>query len=454
MAKIFIIGNTLVTAGADNTSDIGSSSIQWKDLWVTGTAYIDAVGEDLPVMGTFRVSWGSAATAYMFSSTNGYLAIVASTQIDLMSNVGISAKNIVIDTVTGVKVGTITNSKIGFFGSTPVVQQSGNIITALATLGLITGGTVPGSTPTITTTSTTYLLTSADKYLICNSGTSFAVTLPVAAGSYQEFMVKNIGAGTVTLTANGADSIDGTSTTTLVQYSFNKVFDFSPASGIDGYSKLMLHFDGSDASTTFTDSSPSGRTVTAVGDAQIDTAQQKYGTASGLFDDTGDYLTVPDDAIWDFGTVDWTISAFIRIAAVSDNMICSRVTDNGSYFYFGLESNTLRLRDYTGVNNFDMQRSVSVATATWYHIAAVRFGNIFSLYVDGVLQGATSTAAVTFTARTCVLTVAHMTAAGSYGLNGWMDELHVSVGTARWTAGFTPPTAAEASVPGKWLLIT
>ena len=447
MAKIFIIGNTLVTAGADATSDLGSSSIQWKDLWVTGTAYIDAVGENLPVLGTFRVSWGSAATSYIHSSADGYLAIAAGTQIDILANIGVT-------TGTGITIAMTTNSRLGFFGATPVVQQTGDIITALATLGLVTNGSIAGVTPTITTTSTTYSILTSDEYVICNSGTSFDVTLPVAGGVYQEVMVKNIGAGTVGVLVNGIDSIDNVSSITLDQWEFTKVLDFAPASGIDGYSKLMLHFEGVDASTTFTDSSPDGRTVTAVGDAQIDTAEFKYGSASGLFDDTGDYLTVPDAAIWDLGTVHWTISAFVRIAAVGDNMICSRVDGGSSYFYFGLESTVLRLRDFTGSNNFDMQRSVSIATATWYHIAAVRFGNVFSLYVDGALQGVTSTAAVTFTARTSVLTIGHMTENAGYGLNGWMDELHVSIGTARWTTDFTPPTAAESSVPGKWLTIT
>ena len=61
------------------------------------------------------------------------------------------------------------------------------------------------------------------------------------------------------------------------------LFGTEEAGGGDPYFanvSLLLHCDGSDASTTFTDSSSNGHTVTASNDAQIDTAQSKFGGAS------------------------------------------------------------------------------------------------------------------------------------------------------------------------------
>ena len=80
---------------------------------------------------------------------------------------------------------------------------------------------------------------------------------------------------------------------------------------------LLLHCDGTDGATTFTDSSDTSHTVTANGNAQIDTDQSKFGGASGLFDGTGDYLSIPDSADWDFGTGDWTIDFLIRFNAIT-----------------------------------------------------------------------------------------------------------------------------------------
>jgi hypothetical protein len=77
--------------------------------------------------------------------------------------------------------------------------------------------------------------------------------------------------------------------------------------GIDAYTVLMLHMDGVDTCTHFLDSELTPKAVTAVGNAQIDTAQSKFGNASALFDGAGDYLSVPDSADWAFGTGAFTI---------------------------------------------------------------------------------------------------------------------------------------------------
>jgi hypothetical protein len=49
----------------------------------------------------------------------------------------------------------------------------------------------------------------------------------------------------------------------------------------DAYTVALLHMNGADTSTTFTDEA--GTAWTAAGNAQIDTAQKVFGTASGLY---------------------------------------------------------------------------------------------------------------------------------------------------------------------------
>ena len=68
---------------------------------------------------------------------------------------------------------------------------------------------------------------------------------------------------------------------------------------IDANTKSLLHFDGANNSTTFTDET--GKTWTAHGNAKISTAQYKFPTGSGLFDGTGDYIDTPDHADFNFG---------------------------------------------------------------------------------------------------------------------------------------------------------
>ena len=87
----------------------------------------------------------------------------------------------------------------------------------------------------------------------------------------------------------------------------------------DSYTKLMLHMEGSDGSTTFTDEI--GKAVTANGNAQIDTAQKKFGAASGLFDGTGDYLTLANSNDWSFGSGDFTIDFWVNHATTPTSSV-------------------------------------------------------------------------------------------------------------------------------------
>ena len=81
----------------------------------------------------------------------------------------------------------------------------------------------------------------------------------------------------------------GIDTVNSVNESYDSTDDYySPLSRLpsseyssDANTQLLLHCNGTDTSTTFIDSGNTGHTVTANGNAQLDTAQKKFGTASG-----------------------------------------------------------------------------------------------------------------------------------------------------------------------------
>jgi hypothetical protein len=73
---------------------------------------------------------------------------------------------------------------------------------------------------------------------------------------------------------------------------------------------LLLYGNGINGSTSIIDSSPSPKTVTAFGNAQISTAQSKFGGSSIAFDGTGDYLTVPDNDNFALGNGNFTIECW------------------------------------------------------------------------------------------------------------------------------------------------
>ena len=210
----------------------------------------------------------------------------------------------------------------------------------------------------------------------------------------------------------------------------------------DSFTKLMLHCDGDDASPTFTDEI--GKTVTRVGTAQIDTAQKKFGTGSGLFDGDSDYLTVPEDDDWAFGTGDFTLDGWVKHADGSPTLEAIIATANVDQYgvLLDIQNSTaliLRVGDGTWAIN---QTGITIAAmgTTWHHWAVERDGTTFTLYWDGVAKF-TTTNAISIP-KNGVLTIGSNGGANDHLLNGWLDEIRVSKGIARWKANFTPPTAA------------
>lgn len=194
---------------------------------------------------------------------------------------------------------------------------------------------------------------------------------------------------------------------------------------------LLLHMDDSNGSTTFADSSSNAIAVTGYGNTQISTAQSKFGTSSAYLDGFGDYLmTASSLAPLQMGTGDFTVEAFIRPEAV-----------NGYRGIIGLglgDFNTLYILNGQLVWYSSGVVAGTIAVNTWHHVAASRQGTSLRVFLDGTL--------VNTSINSTDLTLGRLRV-GSNGANtgeffqGWIDELRVTKGVARYTANFTPPTA-------------
>lgn len=209
--------------------------------------------------------------------------------------------------------------------------------------------------------------------------------------------------------------------------------------GIDSFTTVMLHLDGADASTTFTDSSQSALTFTGSGNAQIDTAQSVFGGASMLLDGVGDYISTSSTSAVNMGTADFTIDFRVRFSSiVSFNWIFQgNAATNSLDCGFNTSNTVLRLFLNSSEHTFSWTPSQDV----WYHVAFARNGTNLMAFVDGTQIGTTLTSSDDIP-----------TSAFSIGTNngvffhyGWIDEFRVSKGIARWTANFTPPTEAYSA---------
>jgi hypothetical protein len=222
-------------------------------------------------------------------------------------------------------------------------------------------------------------------------------------------------------------------------------FKLDGAAGGDPYTKALLHMNGADASTTFTDEK--GKTWTRYGNAQIDTSQKKFGTAASLFDGTGDWIDTPSSEDFNVGSGDFTIDFWFRLGALGVDQFLfgqcdSGMTDSSLSMRFRiLSDNTPYLYVYQGTNLYVTSVATALTTGLFYHAALVRYGNTITYYLDGVAKATANVAGVTINSSPYKFALGRPGEfAGGY-FTGWIDEFRFSKGIARWTANFTPPAS-------------
>ncbi len=212
------------------------------------------------------------------------------------------------------------------------------------------------------------------------------------------------------------------------------------SAGNDANCLLLLHMNGTNGSTTFTDSSSFARTMTAVGNAQISTARSKFLGSSGLFDGSGDYVSTPDNAAWTFAG-DFTLEALVYPTSLATNwsIVCHSTDGSNGWRFLALTNGGLLFQNIAaGVTTLNAASSTGVVvTNAWQHVAVVRNGSTFTFYVNGVAVGTASSAAA-ITNFTGTLKIGITIDGASWSALGNMNGVRIS-NTARWTAAFTPP---------------
>lgn len=207
--------------------------------------------------------------------------------------------------------------------------------------------------------------------------------------------------------------------------------------------KLLCSFDGLDGATAFTDESSAARTVTFVGNAQLDTDQKRFGSTSLRLDGSGDYVTVPDSADFTLGLSDFTVECWARFNALPSAQVSFIAHYNatggqrGWSMGYDHTNTTLRfLHSTNGANTFFPAATWTPTTGVWYHVAVTRRSGVFRFFVDGRLIGENSamTANSIFDSAS-PLQIGAMSL-GAIPLNGWIDEARFTVGVARYTSDF------------------
>ena len=216
----------------------------------------------------------------------------------------------------------------------------------------------------------------------------------------------------------------------------------APLSAVSGTSLLLNFTNGGIIDNAMMND------LETVGNAQISTSVSKFGGGSMYFDGNGDYLYARNNQDLNLGTGNFTCECWVYITSWSnaDPHLFAKWNDGGNGYAYKARilSSGASLRFGTGNNGslsteFDFS-GASLSLNTWYHIAFTRSGSSLRAFVNGAQIGSTQTTSNSLSSNSAFLVGASSDGGLDY-IYGYIDDLRITKGYARYTANFTAPTA-------------
>jgi hypothetical protein len=189
-------------------------------------------------------------------------------------------------------------------------------------------------------------------------------------------------------------------------------------------------------------------TLETVGNAQISTSVKKYGTGSIYLDGTGDWLTSKPSVNTAFGTGDFTVEFWINSTQTTRTDPIGINDDYNTTGWWGMVANigsSGQLSWYENTNQRINATSTNWNNGSWNHIAVTRSGNSVRMFVNGTQVGSTYTTSFSYGINGTNIygvNIGYLFTTEGNALNGYIDDLRITKGYARYTGTFTPPTSA------------
>lgn len=353
----------------------------------------------------------------------------------------VGAFNFISDTVTGIKIATATNQKLGFFNSTPIVQPTGSIITALNNLGLIGSSTLNGSELTITDVTTNNVSTSAH---------GFAPKAPNDATKYLD------GTGVYSVPGGSAGNLTGAITSVGLATSLGSFSSANLATALtDETGTGVSVFNDSPSFTTqiispiVAGSSSSAGTLLVQSTTSATKGVTTYNASQHLFQLAGVTrlnissagITQTQPALSGTTGVAWTLTAGAHTGI-------SASSENKDVFY-----NITRSVQWATGGTISLQRFIDIGQPTITSAGSTTLTDVFNLYVGaGAVQGSGATITRAWSAGfngrvgiTANLYIGGLTTAATALIHLGAGTATASTAPIKLTSG-TSLTSAEAGV--------
>ena len=242
------------------------------------------------------------------------------------------------------------------------------------------------------------------------------------------------------------------STDTITYYDVDGVTALASGT-IDSNDGTYIYIDGQGTGTFVeAEAQTTGKAITVNGDAQLDTDEKKFGTASLLLDGTGDYLNLAGSSDFGFGTGDFTVEAFIRPSSVASGtkvIADFRSTSGTVAGLLVLSGSTIEFQSANGAGT--ITGSTNLSANVFYHFAVVRESGVTKLYLNGSQEGSNLSDTTDYGSSRALYIGANFN--GTSEFPGHIDEFRVSKGLARYTGAFTPTTSEFVSDTNTQLLL-
>jgi len=182
-----------------------------------------------------------------------------------------------------------------------------------------------------------------------------------------------------------------------------------------------------------------------VGNAQVSTTQAKWGTTSMGFDGTGDEVSIVAKPELRFGTAPFTVEMWVyctNAASGATQDLVGNLTNvaGDTNWHFSISS-TAVLQAGTFNNLLANSGAATLSSTTWTHVAFTFDGTTYRVFINGTVGTTTSTTVRNLSDSTSAIKVGHTNFGGRL-FNGYIQDLRITNGYARYTANFTAPTAA------------
>lgn len=363
----------------------------------------------------------------------------------------------------------------GYFAPTSYLSATGNATTAMGT-GAFTWECwvyVPAAT-----TYQTFIETRGNPTVGSTDGFAFALntatltpmvyttsllgtsSINVTANAWNHVAITRSGT-TLTFWVNGASGGTITNSTNLSNQTLSVGGSAAPSVNLTGYLSNVRMVKGTAVYTTaftpptspltaisgtslllgFTnagviDNAMQNNLVT-VGTSTISTFAYKYSTGAMTFSGSGAWLTAPDSTVLQLGTGDFTIEGWVGINATGTAYAIVSKGAAATGWSVNITSGNKLQFSYTAAN---LTGATSLVAGAWYYFAVVRSGSgtgNLKIYLNGTAD-ATSGGAVTDNFNQTSILYVGASRTGTTPLNGYIDELRITKGVARYTANFTP----------------